>query len=248
MFTIKCHPLKASVCSAVLLTISWAQAQTAITSLPFTITAPGTYILASSLTDANGSGTVPAIQINASNVTIDLNGNYISNIPAGPTTQTIGINAFDRANLTIKNGLIVGFSAGILLLGQSTNTNALIENVRLIFNVNGGIQLSNSRGAIITNCQISSTGFSPSGSALNSNSVAIFDSVSLGGNVISNNVISQGTEAGIILGSNDLADNNLIVAVNTGIQGTDSSSKMKNNTVNTASFPYEGGTQLFNNF
>src|SRR5258708_12980324 len=82
-------------------------AQTRITSLPYTITTSGTYVLDGSL-DYNSSSAV-AIQINASNVTVDLNGNSINNLGAGPATPAVVINAFNNPNETIKNFPIVLF-------------------------------------------------------------------------------------------------------------------------------------------
>jgi hypothetical protein len=53
--------------------------------------ASGAYVLASSL-DYNG--TLPAVlQINASNVTVDLDGNSITYARTGAATQTVGISA-----------------------------------------------------------------------------------------------------------------------------------------------------------
>jgi hypothetical protein len=52
--------------------------QTVIHSLPYTITASGNYVLGANLS-YSPSGFTGAITINQSNVTIDLNGHYISN-------------------------------------------------------------------------------------------------------------------------------------------------------------------------
>src|ERR1700692_1755414 len=83
-------PLILFLISVLIASGSLTHAQTTINSLPYTITAPGTYVLGTSLNYGGISGS--AIQINASNVTVDLNGHYINNT-AGPRTQTSGIIA-----------------------------------------------------------------------------------------------------------------------------------------------------------
>ncbi len=87
------------------------EARTPISSATFTITAPGSYYLTSNLSapaDADG------IVVNASNVTIDLNG--FSLIGHGSGANTAGVNVQGtQLNLCVKNGTITGFSvAGIL--------------------------------------------------------------------------------------------------------------------------------------
>ena len=221
-------------------------AQTRITSLPYTITTSGTYVLDSSL-DYNSSSAV-AIQINASNVTVDLNGNSINNLGAGPATQAIGINAFNEPNVTIRNGQIVGFFRGIQLDGQleslpPASRSALVEYVRCAFNVDCGIFLTVNYNAVVRNCQIRNTGYSPDGSVSNNQGNGIYDAEGFG-NLIYHNNITQVSDTGIVLGANDLADGNFVTGATTGIFSADPSSKVKNNTVTMATTPYQGGSQL----
>src|SRR5258708_8013512 len=77
-------------------------AQTRITSLPYTITTSGTYVLDGSL-DYNSSSAV-AIQINAANLTVHLNRNSINKLGAGPAKQAGGTNAFNKPNVTRHKG------------------------------------------------------------------------------------------------------------------------------------------------
>jgi hypothetical protein len=221
-------------------------AQTRITCLPYTITTSGTYVLDRSLDD-NSSSAV-AIQINAPNVTVDLNGNSINNLAAGPTTQALGINAFNQPNVTIRNGQIVGFFRGIEFDGQleslpPRSRSELVEDVRCAFNVDAGIFFTVTYNAVIRNCQIRNTGFSADGTIANNQAIGIYDAQGFG-NLIYQNNITQVTGTGINLGPNDLADGNFVTAVTTGIFSADPSSKLKNNTVTMAMTPYQGGTQL----
>lgn len=96
-----------------------------ITSLPYTITAPGSYELADNL-PTTGHG----ITINCDDVSIDLNGHSIigNNEPA---SQYYGINAFNRERITLRNGQVRGFMYGVYL-------SDLIDSVRPNGSLNGG--------------------------------------------------------------------------------------------------------------
>jgi hypothetical protein len=84
---------------------AWAAAPTPISGCPYTITAPGNYILAKNLTSA---GTCIAIQ--AANVAIDLQGHTITGSGTG-----LGITATQVDNLVIANGTVQNFSLAILV-------------------------------------------------------------------------------------------------------------------------------------
>ena len=86
---------------------------TAITSLPYTITTQGIYCLTSDL--STGMTTGNAIEIDTNNVVIDLNGHKLGGLAAGPSTRAIGIIAFNRKNITIRNSTVRGCSSGIVL-------------------------------------------------------------------------------------------------------------------------------------
>src|SRR6266571_814513 len=83
---------------------------TAITSLPAVITVQGIYCFTGDLATGITSGN--AIDIQTNNVVLDLNGFKLGGLAAGPGTQASGIHAFDRQNLTIKNGTVRGFLTG----------------------------------------------------------------------------------------------------------------------------------------
>ena len=93
---------------------------TAITVLPAVITSQGVYCLTGNLATSMTVGN--AIEIQANNVTIDLNGFKLGGLGAGDGTQANGIYAFQRKNITIKNGIVRGFFQGILLDDSSFNT------------------------------------------------------------------------------------------------------------------------------
>jgi len=93
---------------------------TAITSLPYTITTQGIYCFAGNLSTSMAMGN--AINIQANNVTLDLNGYKLGGLAAGDGTQAYGIYAYQRKNITIKNGIVRGFYIGISLEDTSLLT------------------------------------------------------------------------------------------------------------------------------
>jgi hypothetical protein len=77
--------------------------RTPVSSLPFTISTPGSYYMTKNLSVASGDG----ITISASNVMLDLNGCTISSTAASATGTAIRISSSFR-NITIVNGGIAG--------------------------------------------------------------------------------------------------------------------------------------------
>jgi hypothetical protein len=82
-----------------------------------------------------------AIQIMVNNVILDLNGRKLQGQGAGPGTQAAGIVSLDRKNVTIRNGTVRGFAAGIALSGFSDTKSQghVIEDMRLDSNTQVGI-------------------------------------------------------------------------------------------------------------
>ncbi len=113
---------------------------TEIPALPFTISAQGTFCLKKNLNIALATGN--AITVIAGNVTIDFNDFGISNT-APNAEDSIGIFARDRKNLTVRNGFIRSFGAGISL--DETVENAagyyLIEYMKITDSKLAGIVL-----------------------------------------------------------------------------------------------------------
>jgi hypothetical protein len=94
--------------------------------LSLTITVPGLYYFTEDITLA--SAALPAINVQADNVTIDLNGfTYTGPGVVGPTS--IGIVSFVSANTVVRNGRVRQFSQGISLLEDALVENVLVEEV-----------------------------------------------------------------------------------------------------------------------
>lgn len=146
----------------ILLFSTFTQAETtnctAITSLPYLITSQGIYCLTGNLTTSMTSGS--AIIIGVNNVVLDLNGYKIGGLAAGPGTIATGIYAYQRQNITIKNGTVRGFFFAINLNDISPYTTSqghIIEDIRADMNTYVGIEV-NGRGNIIRNNQVVDTG------------------------------------------------------------------------------------------
>jgi hypothetical protein len=145
-----------------LLSASPARAETtqctAITSVPATISVQGIYCLTGNL--ATNLASVSAITITVNNVTIDLNGYKLGNLAAGAGTQSYGIFANQKKNITIRNGIIRGFLRGIFLGDTSPFTASsghLVEDIRADGNTSVGIWVQGT-GNVIRNNQVVSTG------------------------------------------------------------------------------------------
>ncbi len=104
---------------------------TEIASVPFMITAPGIYCLKQNLvntTDPTPAYLAGAIEIEADNVTVDLNGFTLSNDIAGPANRMNGVVSFNRNNITVRNGHVDGFAQAVLLGGMFARRST-IENI-----------------------------------------------------------------------------------------------------------------------
>lgn len=107
-----------------------ADACTPITSAPYVISTPGKYCLTGPITFSALSGT--AIEIQASNVELDLNGwglygPYSGGASSSALTEAIRANSM--RNISIKNGTIEGFFDGIYIFGS--NYINLAKNIKI---------------------------------------------------------------------------------------------------------------------
>lgn len=124
-------------------------------SLPVVISSPGIYCLARNLQTAQATGI--AIEVDASDVVVDLNGHTLDGSAAGPATNTDGIASSSgpsaRTNVTIKNGTIRGFRNGV----QVSHRRAVVEDLTLDRNTFTGVAVSG-EGSIVRRNLISRTG------------------------------------------------------------------------------------------
>src|SRR5215831_18036620 len=121
--------------------VVWAETTdcTAITTVPFTITTEGIYCVTQDIETNLAAGN--AIEIDASNVVLDLNGHKLGNLTAGLGTSARGIHAADRKNIMIKNGTVRGFKFGIALDDSGNSEGHIVEDIRADFNTFTALQV-----------------------------------------------------------------------------------------------------------
>jgi hypothetical protein len=98
---------------------------TKIISLPYTISAPGKYEVTADLT-ANGTD---GIDVNASNVTLNLGGFSITQLGSAGTTT--GVNDPSSDNVVVENGTISGFNREVFFGPYTTANNCKAQNLRV---------------------------------------------------------------------------------------------------------------------
>jgi hypothetical protein len=129
-----------------------------ITSVPVTISVPGSYCLTGNLETPITSGN--AITIAADNVVIDFNGFELTGSVGAYSTFNRGIYSIKQSRITIRNGSVTGFNIGIFLDDPSPYLTAqgnLIEDMSLDHNTFAGVYLLG-RNSVIRHNRITSTG------------------------------------------------------------------------------------------
>ena len=131
---------------------------TVISSLPYTISAQGSYCLDRNLSTNSLSGA--AITINVDFVVLDLNGFKVGGGGAGLGTQTSGVFSQNHKNITVKNGNIRGFLRAVYLKDTSgtftSSQGHLVEDIRADQNTYAGIVVEG-RGNVVRNNQVVDT-------------------------------------------------------------------------------------------
>jgi hypothetical protein len=108
---------------------------------PVTLSSPGNYCVAQNITTSDN--TQPAITIASDEVELDCNGLRIDATALGSAVAIAGIQATDRANLTIRNCHVRGFRTGIELRQRagSSSRRHLVEDNR--------VELSRATGIVV---------------------------------------------------------------------------------------------------
>ena len=129
-------------------TLDEVEPRIAISSLPYTITDPGSYYVTDNLTcPANFHG----ITINADDVSIDLMGHTLTGQGAGTSIYN-GIYTSSHKNIEIRNGAIQDFYQGIWI-NSSTSHACRIMDIRSSSNTGAGILIGGT-GVVIKDCVV----------------------------------------------------------------------------------------------
>ncbi len=210
------------------------------------ITQPGSYVLTGDIV------TEFAMQIAASNVTLDLNGHHLISTVASSATLSI---QGAQTNVKIRNGTVVGGVFGI-----SVGTGAvglLVEDVDVYGARANGITGANMRAGVLRRCRVFDTGSTTT--ATTGSTIVFGISISGTGNrvegcavsrLVHNNAGITPLFRGISMGGTGVVEGCLVnsdVAVSgTGIEA--GSCVYRGNVVTSFSAPYSGGTDGGGNF
>lgn len=184
-------------------TLEEVEPRTPITSLPFTITTPGSYYLTGNLSTASDG-----ILVSASDVTIDLMGFVITG-PGPGSNSGIELDSFNHENLTVRNGTVRSFENGVIANEAEENARGgvTVEGVRVLDIGLYGIDIRAKNG-LIRDCHaaisdtpsiFSSTGIGVTGGVIDGCRAHGF-SVGLGGvaGAVISNSLATGCERGIV--------------------------------------------------
>jgi hypothetical protein len=163
-------------------TLAQIEARTPISSVPFTISAPGSYYLTTNLTISSGN----AITVNANNVMLDLNGFTLFSTQALSLASPVAILLGGVTNITIVRGFISGgvtnnagtyggsgFAYGITYsIGSPTPVNARVSGVTVSGCQFVGIYLGNS-STVVEACTVNTVGNVGIGASSVSDSTAL---------------------------------------------------------------------------
>jgi nitrous oxidase accessory protein NosD len=135
--------------------VSAANAVKTITKLPFIITKSGTYRLGKDVDFTPTATALYAITIASDDVVLDLSGFRLrSTGTVSQNLESAAVFAFNRRNVTVRNGIVQGFFRGIFLESNDlTLGGQMIERVESLNSTFLGLQLKG-RGATIRNCRV----------------------------------------------------------------------------------------------
>jgi hypothetical protein len=95
----------------------------------------------------------------ASGVSLDLDGHTLSG-SAGVATEAVGVLSRNRAVITVENGRIQGFLAGVFLAGPppyAVASRFTVRNLRVYSSTYAGIWLEG-RSSVVDSCEVVGTG------------------------------------------------------------------------------------------
>jgi Periplasmic copper-binding protein (NosD) len=214
--------------------------QTVIKSVPHTINASGTYTLSANLQYAGKNLAVPAVTINASNVTIDFGGHVLNctNTAVGTKALSLPSSGGKQTNVTIENGTIANFTWGIYAdggPGGATFSGIVVQDMR--FYAITGVHINGGAGCTIQRNLLMTTGGG-----------SLIDLINSTGTIVVRDNLASGQPTFAVIFSNSASsgnyfDNNFAINGASGffLEATD---KYRFNITDLCSTPYSGGTAL----
>jgi parallel beta-helix repeat protein len=195
---------------------------------PYVISAANTsYRLTGSLAVPVG---IDGIDVNATNVTIDLNGFSIK-APGNPGINVTGINASAQSDVTVENGTATGFAVGI-----QVGSAGIVRNMHADAN---GVGMTVGNNTVVTGCTANNSSIFGAWGINCSGGCSISGNTANGNNFFGIECSGQGC-----LISGNTADGN----GNTGIFANDTTTGYGGNVlINNADGNVSGGTSMKNN-
>jgi Right handed beta helix region len=186
-----------------MITLSQIEPRTPISSLPYTVTNPGSYYVTTNLTGAIGND---GIDIKTNDVTLDLDGFTLQ----GVAGSGAGINVLNPAtNLVIRNGVLDSWGGN----GVNATNGYNSQFERLRESNSGGAGLATGSNCVVLVCSVSANG----GNGIEvGNSCAVKDCTA--------NANGQGNNFGIEVGNNCIVKDCTACGNSTGginVQGND---------------------------
>ncbi len=170
-------------------TLEQVEPRTPISSLPYTISQPGSYYLTGDLTGVSGQ---PGISVAASDVTIDLNGFTLIGVPG----STDGIFAAAGPNrIAVLNGRVRNW--GVHGVNLQHAHDGRFERLQVSDNASVGIYAGS--GSIISDCTAHHNGYGIFVTA---------EASTMGGGIVRNCVVSYNTSDGIVVTDGVLVKDN----------------------------------------
>ncbi len=214
-------------------------------SFPYVISASGSFRLTGNL---NPPASTDAIDVSASNVTIDLNGFAIIG-PGSSSLSPNGINATGKNAVTVENGTVTGFGIGV-----EVGNFAIVRNVHADKNGSG---IATGFDSVVEDCTANNSTLTIefgigcgnesaiSGNTANGNAgIGIFCG---SGCVISGNAADANGTGIDCDGTECLISRNTVYNDKTGIEANDSTTGYGGNVLDNDTTPHSGGTSFGNN-
>jgi hypothetical protein len=123
------------------------ESRSLISSLPFTITNPGSYCVTTNLT---GTAGLSGITISNNNVTLDLNGFALLGVPGSLYAVAL---ASSQTNVIVRNGTMIGWRMGVHETGGNSR-NLVLDGLSIFGSATDGILIDST--ATVRNCMSSS--------------------------------------------------------------------------------------------
>jgi hypothetical protein len=216
--------------SSLLLSVA-SYGQTPITSVPFTISSGGLYVVTAQLVYSASTGN--AITVNANNVIIDLNGHYLICSVSG--NSATGIFADNKLNIRVRNGEILKFFHGVgfdFSSGTNNNIGHVVESIGF-WNNNIGVWFHQTKASVVRNC------------IFNGGLAGIDFFAGTGNRAVGN--VATGISFGFFSDGTDYFDSNYADNCGTGIDATSATTKLRFNTTTNCTTGVTGGTSEFAN-